>query len=88
VASGLAPEVEVGVIVATPAALLLRSNQLLGLLGSASGTSAQWSSGVAVATAVELHLPGVPAVPAEHALHLGTYSQTYVERTHKSDLTL
>jgi hypothetical protein len=45
-ASGLAPEVEVGVVVDAPAALLLRSDQSLGLLGSASGTSAQWSSGV------------------------------------------
>jgi hypothetical protein len=39
-ASRLAPEVEVGVVVAAPAASLLRSDQLLGLLGSASGTSA------------------------------------------------
>jgi hypothetical protein len=54
VASGLAPEVEVGVAAAATAALLLRSDQLLGLLGSASGTSAQWSSGVVVATAAEL----------------------------------
>jgi hypothetical protein len=52
------------------AALLLRTDQLLGLLGFALGTSAQWSSGVAVATAAELHLPRVPAVLAEHALHL------------------
>jgi hypothetical protein len=87
-ASRLAPEVEVGVVVAAPAASLLRSDQLLGLLGSASGTSAQWSSGVAVATAAELHLRGVPAVLAEHALHLGACSQTSVESTHKSDLTL
>jgi hypothetical protein len=42
VASGLAPEVGVGVVIVAPAALLLRSDQLLGLLGSASGTSAQW----------------------------------------------
>jgi hypothetical protein len=61
---------------------------LLGLLGSASGTSSQWSSGVAVATAAGLHLPGVPAAPAEHALHLDAYSQTSVESTHISDLTL
>jgi hypothetical protein len=33
VASGLAPEVEVGVAAAAPAASLLRSDQLLGLLG-------------------------------------------------------
>jgi hypothetical protein len=68
VASGLAPEVEVGV---ASAASLLGSGQLLGPLGSASGTSTQLSSGVAVATAAELHLPEVPAVLAEHALHLG-----------------
>jgi hypothetical protein len=68
--SGLAPEVEVGVAAATLAASLLKFDQFLGLLGSASGTSTQWSSGVAVATAAELHLPGVPAVLAEHALHL------------------
>jgi hypothetical protein len=87
-ASGLAPEVEVGVAAAAPASSLLRSDQLLGLLGSASGTSAQWSSGVVVATTTELHLPRVPAVPAEHALHLGACSQTYIEITHISDLTL
>jgi hypothetical protein len=88
VASRLAPEVEVGMVAAALAALLLRSDQLLGLLGSASGTSAQWSSGVAVATAAELHLPRVPAVLAEHALHLCACSQTSVESTHISDLTL
>jgi hypothetical protein len=33
-ASGLAPEVEMGVDAAAPAALLLRSDQLFGLLGS------------------------------------------------------
>jgi hypothetical protein len=87
VASGLAPEVEVGVAAATPAALLLRSDQSLGLLGSASRTSAQWSSGVAVATAAELHLPGGPTALAEHALHLDACSQTSVESTHISDLT-
>jgi hypothetical protein len=88
VASGLAPEVEVGVAAAAPTASLLRSDQLLGLLGSASGTSGQWSSGVAVATAAELHLPGMPAAPAEHAWHLCACSQTSIESTHKSDLTL
>jgi hypothetical protein len=72
VASGLAPKVEVAVAAAAPTASLLRSDQLLGLLGSASGTSAQWSSGVVVATAGELHLLGVAAVLAEHALHLCT----------------
>ena len=87
-ASGLVPEVEVGVTAAAPTALLLKSGQLLGLLGFASGTSAQWSSGVAVATAAEMHLPGVPAAPTEHALHLCACSQISVECTHKSDLTL
>jgi hypothetical protein len=70
------------VAAAAPAALLLRSDQLLGLLGSASGTFAQWSSGVAMATAAELPPPGVPAAPAEHAFHLCAYSQTSVESTH------
>jgi hypothetical protein len=60
----------VGVAAAAPAALLLGSDQLFGLLGSASRTSAQLSSGVAVATAAELPPPGVFAVLAEHALHL------------------
>jgi hypothetical protein len=41
VASRLAPEVEVGVATAAPAALLLKSDKLLGLLESTSGTSAQ-----------------------------------------------
>jgi hypothetical protein len=50
------------VAAAVPAALLL---------GSASRTSAQMSSGVAVTTAAaELPPVRVPAVPAEHALHL------------------
>jgi hypothetical protein len=89
VASELALKAEVGVVVVVPAALLLRSDQSLGLLGSASGTSVQLSSGAAVATAAaELPPPGVPAIPTEHALHLGAYSQTSVESTHKSDLTL
>jgi hypothetical protein len=78
----------VGVAAAAPAASLLRSDQFLGLLGSASGTFAQWSSRVAVATTAELHLPGVPATPAEHALHLCACSQTYVESTHISDQTM
>jgi hypothetical protein len=77
----------VGVAAATPVASLLKSDQLLGLLGSASGTSAQWSSGVAVAIAAGLPPPRVPAAPAEHALHLGAYSQTSVESTHISDPT-
>jgi hypothetical protein len=86
VASELAPKVEVGVAAAAPAASLLRSNQLLGLLESASGTSAQLSSGVA--TAAEMPPPGLPAAPAEHTLHLCACSQTSVESTHTSDLTL
>jgi hypothetical protein len=40
-ASELALEVEVGVAAAAPATLLLRFDQLLGLHGFASGTSAQ-----------------------------------------------
>jgi hypothetical protein len=78
----------VGVAAAAPTALLLRSDQSLGLLGSASGTSTQWLSGVAVVITTELHLPGVPAAPTEHALHLCACSQISVECTHKSDLTL
>jgi hypothetical protein len=87
VASGLVPEVEVGVTAAAPTALLLKSGQLLGLLGFASGTSAQWSSGVAVATAAELPPPGVLVAPAEHVFHPCVYSQTSIESTHISDLT-
>jgi hypothetical protein len=42
-----------------------------------------------VATAaVGLYLLGLPAVLAEHALHLCACSQTSVESTHTSDLTL
>ena len=64
-------------------ASLLMSDQLPELLGSASRTSAQWSSGVAVANAAaELPPLGVPAALAEHALHLCAYSQTSVEITH------
>jgi hypothetical protein len=71
VASELAPEAEVVVAAAAPAASLLESIQLLGQLESASRTFAQWSSGVAVANvAVGLPLLGVPAVLAEHASHL------------------
>jgi hypothetical protein len=83
VASELAPEAEVVVAATTPAALVLGSNRLLGLLVSASRTFAQWSSGVAVANAaVELPPLGVLAVLAEHALHLCACSQTSVEITH------
>jgi hypothetical protein len=88
VASKLASAVEVGVAAAAPAALLLGSDQLIGLLGFASGTPVQWSSGVAVATASEVHLPGVPAALAEHAFHLCACSETSVESIHTSDLTL
>jgi hypothetical protein len=78
------------VAAAVLAALLLKSDQLPGLLESASRTSAQWSSVVAVAitAAAKLHPPRVPAVLAEHALHLCACSQTSVETTHISDLTL
>jgi hypothetical protein len=48
VASRLALEDEVGVATAPPAALLLVSDQLLGLLAFASGTSAQLSSRMVV----------------------------------------
>jgi hypothetical protein len=89
VASELALEVEVGVAAIVPAALLLGSDQLLGLLGSASRTSAQLSSGVAVATvAAELPPLRVPAFLAEHAMHLCACSQTSVESTHTSNMTL
>ena len=88
-ASKLAPEAEAMVAAAAPAALLLGSVQLPKLLESASRTFAQWSSVVAVANATaELPPLGVPAVLAEHALHLCACSQTSVEITHISDLTL
>jgi hypothetical protein len=41
-----------------------------------------------VATTAELPPPRVPAAPAEHAFHLYAFSQTSVESTHTSDLTL
>ena len=75
-----------GVAAAAPAALLLKSDQLLGFLGFASGTSTQWSSRVAVATAAGLPPLGVPVALAEHAFHLCACSQTSVESTHTSDL--
>jgi hypothetical protein len=77
------------VAAAAPVASLLRSDQLPELLGSASRTFAQLSSGVAVANATtELPPPGVHAALAEHASHLCACSQTSVETTHISDLTL
>jgi hypothetical protein len=88
VVSELAPKVEVGVAAATPTALLLKSDQWLGLLGFTSGISAQWSSGLAVATAAELPPPGVLPAPAEHVFHICACSQTSIESTHTSDLTL
>jgi hypothetical protein len=67
------------VAAAEPATSLLMSDQLLGLLGSASRTSALWSSAVAVATdATELPPLGAPAALAVHASHLSACSQTYV----------
>jgi hypothetical protein len=77
------------VAAAAPAASLLRSDQLPELLGSASRTFSQWSSGVAVANAAaELPPPGVPAALAEHASHLYACSLTSVETTHILDMTL
>jgi hypothetical protein len=89
VASELALEAEVGVAAAAPAALLLGSDQLLGLSEFATKKSAQLSSGVVVAiVAAELPPPVVSVVPVEHALHLCVCSQTSIERTHTSYLTL
>jgi hypothetical protein len=89
VASGLARGTEVVVTAAEPIASLLMSDQLPKLLGSASRTSTQWSSGVAVANAVaKLPLPRVLAALAGHALHLCACSQTSVETTYILDLTL
>jgi hypothetical protein len=83
VASELAPKAEVVVAAAALAASLLGFDQLPGLLESASGTFAQWSSGVAVANVVAGLPPlGVPTVLAEHASHLCACSQTSVEITH------
>jgi hypothetical protein len=83
VPSGLALEAEAVVATAAPTASLLMSNQLPELPGSASRTSDQWSSGVAVANAAaELPLPGVPAALVEHASHLCACSHTSVEITH------
>jgi uncharacterized membrane protein len=89
VASGLALEAEVVVAAAELTASLLMSNQLPELPGSASRTSAQWSLGVAVANAAAGLPPlGVPAALDVHASHLYACSQTFVETTHISDLTL
>jgi hypothetical protein len=83
VASGLALEAEAVVAAAAHAAWLLRSDQLPGLLGSASRTSTQWSLVVAVENVAWGLLPlRVPAVQAEHASHLCACSQTSVEITH------
>jgi hypothetical protein len=77
------------VAAAAPAAWMLMSDQLPGLLGSASRTSSQWSLVVAVANAATGLLPlGVHVIQAEHASHLCACSQTSVETTHISDLTL
>jgi hypothetical protein len=71
------------VAAAEPAASLLMSNQLPELPGSASRTSAQWSSMVAVANAAAGLLPlGVPAAMVVHTSHLCACSQTSVEFTH------
>jgi hypothetical protein len=71
------------VAAAAPAALLLMSDQLPELPRSASRTSAQWSSRVAVAiAAAELPPLRVHVVQAEHASHLCACSQTSVEITH------
>jgi hypothetical protein len=83
VASGLALEAEAVVDAVAPAASLLRSDQLSGLLESASGTFAQWLSGVVVENAAtELPPLGVPVVLAEHASHLCACSQRSIEITH------
>jgi hypothetical protein len=78
----------VGVAATTPTVLLLKSDQLLGLPRSTSKTSVQWSSGVAMVTAAKVPPLRVPAAPAEHAFHLRACSQTSVESTYISDLTL
>jgi hypothetical protein len=86
VASELALEAVVGV---AAAASLLRSDQLPELPESASRTFAQLSSRVAVANATAgLPPPGVPAALAKHASHICACSQTSVETTHISNLTL
>jgi hypothetical protein len=82
VASELALEAEVVVAAAELAASLLMSNQLPELPGSASRTSAQWSSGVVANATAGLPPLGVPVALAEHASHLCAYSQTSVETTH------
>jgi hypothetical protein len=71
------------VAAAALAALLLRFVRLPGLLESASGTFAQWSSVVAVANATARLPPlRVPSVLAEHASHLCACSQTSIEIAH------
>jgi hypothetical protein len=75
-------------VAAAPAALLLEYDQLLGLPEFASETSAQWSSGVVVATPAGVPHPGVPATLAGHTFHLYACCQTSVESIHTLDLTL
>jgi hypothetical protein len=88
-ASGLALESKAVVAAAEPVASLLMSDRLPKLPGFASRTSAQWSSKVLVADAAAGLLPlGVPTVLAEHASQLCAYSQTSIETTLISDLTL
>jgi transcription initiation factor TFIIIB Brf1 subunit/transcription initiation factor TFIIB len=79
----------VAVAAAKPAPSLLMSDQFPELPGSASRTSAQWSSEVAVENAA-MGLPplGVPAALVVHASHHCACSQTSVETTHISNLTL
>jgi hypothetical protein len=77
------------VAAAEPTASLLMSDLLPELPRSASRTSAQWSSGVAVANAAAGLLPlRVPAALVVHTSHLYACSQTSVGITHTSDLTL
>jgi hypothetical protein len=65
------------------AASLLMSDQLPELPRSASRTSTQWSSGVAVANvAADLPPLGELAALAVHASHLCACSQTSVGITH------
>jgi hypothetical protein len=77
------------VVVAAAGEWRPESDQWLELPGSASGTSARWTSGAGAAAAVaEVPLPAERYAPAEHAFLLCAYFLTSAECNHTSELIL
>jgi hypothetical protein len=74
-------------VAAAAAEWRLESDQWLELPESASGTSARWTSGAAVAAAGVPH-PAELRAPAEHAFLLCACFLTSVECNHTSELIL